>query len=605
MSLFDSALLQRCQHLLDMIYHETHIDVPVGTLAKRLLETMRLGSSRYDGASHDSLHPCDLWDQSSTVMITYGDSFLSPNEKPLITLKHFLDEHCEGLINSVHILPFFPFSSDDGFSVMDFSSINEALGSWEDIQSISHDYRLMADLVINHCSSRSLWFQNFIKGEGPGHDYFYTESPDSDLSQVVRPRTSELLRATQTQKGLQYVWCTFSHDQVDLDFRNPDVLLQFVKIIRQYLDMGVRIFRLDAIAFLWKKAGSQSINLEETHNVVRLLRLLIEHAQMDAVIITETNIPNRENLSYFGNANEAHCVYNFALPPLLINTLLTGNSHHLKLWLMSMPPAQLGTTYFNFIASHDGLGLRPVEGILGDKETQVLVDTLQGFGGRISWRALESELGESIQKPYEVNIALFDALKGTINGEDDNGIDRFVCAHAIMLGIEGIPGIYVHSLLATGNDYQRMENTGHNRSINRHQWQYDELQMLLSSSALTASALTASALATSDSHHKTVFTQLKSLLAIRQQQKAFHPNALQYTLHLGDAIFAYWRQSIDKTQSIFCISNISDQSQEFMLSDINLDCTYNWSDLITGNKLTRQEMLVQLVPYQTLWISNS
>ena len=380
MSLFDSALLQRCQHLLEMIYHETKIDVPIGTLAKNLLETMRLGSSRYDGASHDSLHPCDLWDQSSTVMITYGDSFLSPNEKPLITLKHFLDEHCDGLINSVHILPFFPFSSDDGFSVMDFSSINESLGDWEDIQGISHDYRLMADLVINHCSSRSLWFQNFIKGEGPGHDYFYTESPESDLSQVVRPRTSELLRATQTQKGMQYVWCTFSHDQVDLDFRNPEVLLQFVKIIRQYLDMGVRIFRLDAIAFLWKKAGSQSINLEETHNVVRLLRLLIEHAQMDAVIITETNIPNRENLSYFGNANEAHCVYNFALPPLLINTLLTGNSHHLKLWLMSMPPAQLGTTYFNFIASHDGLGLRPVEGILGDKETQVLVETLQSPG---------------------------------------------------------------------------------------------------------------------------------------------------------------------------------------------------------------------------------
>ena len=595
MSLFDSALLQRSQHLLDMIYHETEVDLPISVLAKNLLEAMRLESSYFEGASHDQLHPSDLWDQSSTVMITYGDSFLSANEKPLITLKHFLDEHCDGLINSVHILPFFPFSSDDGFSVMDFSSINESLGDWEDIQCISRDYRLMADLVINHCSSRSLWFQNFIKGEGPGHDYFYTASPKSDLSQVVRPRTSELLRATQTQKGLQHVWCTFSHDQVDLDFRNPDVLLQFVKIIRQYLDMGVRIFRLDAIAFLWKKAGSQSINLEETHNVVRLLRLLIEHAQMDAVIITETNIPNRENLSYFGNANEAHCVYNFALPPLLINTLLTGNSHHLKLWLMSMPPAQLGTTYFNFIASHDGMGLRPVEGILGDKETQVLVDTLQNFGGRISWRALENEVGESIQKPYEVNIALFDALKGTINGEDDNGIDRFVCAHAIMLGLEGIPGIYVHSLLATGNDYQRMENTGHNRSINRHQWQYDELQMLLNSSSLT----------TADSHHKTVFTQLKNLLTLRQQQKAFHPNALQFTLHLGDSIFAYWRQSIDKSQSIFCISNISDQSQEFMLSDINLDCTCNWSDLITGKKLTRQEMLVQLVPYQTLWISNS
>jgi sucrose phosphorylase len=589
MSLFDSALLQRSQHLLEMIYHQTDLNVPFDELTEALLKEMKLESVSHKAASHDQIRPSDLWDQSTTVMITYGDSFLAAKEKPLITLKHFLDEHCEGLINSVHILPFFPFSSDDGFSVMDFSSVNEALGDWADIESISQDYRLMADLVINHCSSRSLWFQNFIKGEGPGHDYFYTESLDADLSQVVRPRTSPLLRETQTAKGLQYVWCTFSHDQVDLDFRNPEVLLQFIKIIRQYLDMGVRIFRLDAIAFLWKKTASSSINLEETHNIVRLLRLLIEHAQSDAVIITETNIPNRENLSYFGNANEAHCVYNFALPPLLINTLITGNSHHLKLWLMSMPPAQLGTTYFNFIASHDGMGLRPIEGILADDETQLLVEALQNFGGRISWRGLENDEGEAIQKPYEVNISLFDALQGTLKGKDELGIERFVCAHAIMLGLEGIPGIYVHSLLATRNDYQRMENTGHNRSINRHQWQYDELEGLLEEK----------------SHHKKVFTELKRLLAIRQQQKAFHPNATQFTLHLGDSIFAYWRQSHDRKQSIFCISNISDVAQEFMLSDINLVSTDDWHDLIAGAEMTRQDMLVQLTPYQTLWISNS
>ncbi|MBA34710.1 MAG: alpha-amylase [Oleispira sp.] len=594
MSLFDSALLQRSQHLLELIYYQTEINIPFNAFAEQLLIEMRLETASHEDASHDPMHPCDLWDQSSTVMITYGDSFLLADEKPLITLKHFLDEHCEGLINSVHILPFFPFSSDDGFSVIDFSSVNESLGGWDDIQSISQDYRLMADLVINHCSSRSLWFQNFIKGDGPGHDYFYTESPTADLSQVVRPRTSDLLRETMTNKGVQHVWCTFSHDQVDLDFRNPDVLIQFIKIIRQYLDMGVRIFRLDAIAFLWKKVASPSINLEETHNVVRLLRLLIEHAQPDAVIITETNIPNRENLSYFGNANEAHCVYNFALPPLLVNTLLTGNSHHLKLWLMSMPPAQLGTTYFNFIASHDGMGLRPVEGILGDDETQVLVDTLQGFGGRISWRALENELGEAIIKPYEINISLFDALQGTTKGKDcaadeGRGIERFICAHAIMLGLEGIPGIYVHSLLATRNDYQRMENTGHNRSINRHQWQYDELNELLS---------------TDSSHHKQVFSELKNLLAIRQKQKAFHPNAPQFTLHLGDSIFAYWRQSHDRKQSIFCISNVSDSVQEFMLSDINLATTNDWVDLISGKEMTHQEMLIQLAPYQTLWISN-
>jgi sucrose phosphorylase len=316
---------------------------------------------------------------------------------------------------------------------------------------------------------------------------------------------------------------------------------------------------------------------------------LIENAESDAIIITETNIPNRENLSYFGNANEAHCVYNFALPPLLVNTLLTGNSHHLKLWLMSMPPAQLGTTYFNFIASHDGMGLRPIEGMLEDEETQLLVDTLQGFGGRISWRALENEQGEAIQKPYEVNISLFDALQGSTKGKDELGIERFICAHTIMFGLEGIPGIYVHSLLATQNDYQRMEHTGHNRSINRHQWEYDELESLLDDKA---------------SHHQKVFTELKRLLAIRQKQKAFHPNATQFTLHLGDSIFSYWRQSHDRKQSIFCISNVSDIEQSFMLSDINLVSTDDWHDLITGKEMTRQDMLIKLTPYQTLWISN-
>ena len=312
MSLFDSALSQRSQHLIEQIYHQTDLTISSEELAHQCLLAMRLDQSSSEPVS--SLHN-ELWDQTSTIMITYGDSFLSPAEKPLITLKHFLDEYCEGLINSVHILPFFPFSSDDGFSVMDFSVVNEGLGDWKHIESISDDYRLMADLVINHCSSRSLWFQNFIKGEGPGHDYFYTESLTADLTRVVRPRTSPLLRETQTDKGLQHVWCTFSHDQVDLDFRNPQVLLQFLKIIRQYLEAGVRIFRLDAIAFLWKKVNSSSINLEETHNVVRLLRLLIEHTQSDAIIITETNIPNREDLSYFGNGLSEISLYIFLKSP--------------------------------------------------------------------------------------------------------------------------------------------------------------------------------------------------------------------------------------------------------------------------------------------------
>ncbi len=577
---FLDSLRQKVLHHLELIYAEIELDQPYSDLADQLIDIMRLDQSTCEPTAH-----ANHWDESEIIMITYGDSIKTGSQKPLHTLHEFLNNHCQDAISSVHILPFFPYSSDDGFAVIDFSSVNESLGGWEDVSAIARDYRLMADLVINHCSSRSLWFQNFIKSCGPGYDYFYTTQKDADLSQVVRPRTSPLLKAVETAAGTQYVWCTFSHDQVDLDFTNPQVLKQFVSIVRQYLDMGVRIFRLDAVAFLWKKEGTSCINLEQTHMMVRLFRLLIEHAESESVIITETNIPNRENLSYFGNANEAHCVYNFSLPPLLVNTLITGSCRHLKTWMMSMPPAQNGTTYFNFVASHDGIGLRPVEGLLDDDETQALVNTMQAFGGRMSWRALEC--GQT--KPYEINISLNDALQGTVNGKDALGEARFLCAHAIMFALEGIPGIYVHSMLGTHNDYERMEHTGHNRSINRHQWCYEQLQNHLADDA---------------NEHAVTFSAMKRLLQIRTEQPAFHPNATQFTLHLGDAIFGFWRQSLDRRQSIFCISNISDQVQILPLSDLNLIVTDEWIDLLSGDILSENEALLSLRPYQTLWLSN-
>ncbi|HSG93600.1 MAG TPA: alpha-amylase, partial [Methylotenera sp.] len=315
-------------------------------------------------------------------------------------------------------------------------------------------------------------------------------------------------------------------------------------------------------------------------------RLLIEQAQPDAIIITETNIPNRENLSYFGNGNEAHWIYNFSLPPLLLNTLMTGDSSYLRQWLMSMPPAQHGTAYFNFIASHDGIGLRPAEGLLSDKEITTLINTMQGFGGEISWRAASN----GIKKPYEINIALFDAMQGTVKGPDKWQIPRFLCAHGIMLALEGIPGIYLHSLLATGNDYQRMQTLGYPRAINRHQWQDSELRQQLNQA---------------DSKHALVYRQLTTLIQLRRQQPAFHPNATQYTLQLGTALFGFWRQCQNRRQSIFCIFNITDSDQTLYINDLNLVATDSWRDLISGNLLVDWPEKITLAPYQMLWMSNT
>ncbi len=576
------GLNQRVRNHLQFIYPDKDIDHE----SERFLAAMRL-KTEYKQPEHHQ----NLWNQSTIIAITYGHSLLKTGEKPLHTLHNFFKAHFRDLISCIHILPFFPHSGDDGFAVVDYDEVDESIGDWEDINAICDDFDLMADLVINHCSSRHQWFKNFKKGIRPGKDYFFLSNETADLSQVVRPRTSELLQLVTTSDGNKHVWCTFGHDQVDLDFRNPEVLLEFVEIIRRYLDQGIRIFRLDAVAFIWKIEGTSCLNLNQTHEIVRLLRTLIEHANPRAVIITETNIPNQENLSYFGNANEAHCIYNFSLPPLLVHALVSGNCRHLKNWLMSMPPAQNGTAYFNFIASHDGIGLRPVEGLLSDEETLDFIKAMEKFGGKISWRALD---GLS-RKPYEINISLIDALKGTsTHGVDEWQLERFIAAHTIMLSLEGIPGIYIHSLIGTENDYQRLEEHGHNRAINRRQWNIDELNANL---------------ADPSNLHAKIKARLRTLTSVRKSQSAFHPNATQFTLHLGDAIFAYWRQSMDRTQSIFCLNNISDQNQTILLNDINLIGTDNWRDLIGGSEIkpysnSPEGNSLKLKPYQCIWLSN-
>jgi sucrose phosphorylase len=572
----NTVLLQRlCTHL-QLLYPRHNAN----ELALQCLTAMGISGNEESPSPYRN-----IWNEQDAVLITYGDSLREAGRSPLQTLKDFTCEHLSDSFTTLHLLPFFPYSSDDGFSVMDYSTVNPAVGDWEQLTALSRHFKIMGDLVINHCSSRSRWFDNYQKGLHPGAGYFYEGHPSMELSAVVRPRTSPLLREVKTVHGERHVWCTFSHDQIDLNFENPAVLLEFIGIIKLYLDKNIRWFRMDAVAFVWKKPGTSSINLPETHELIRLLRLLMEHAAPDAVIITETNIPNAENLTYFGNANEAHLIYNFSLPPLLLNTLATGSCKHLKAWLMSMPPAQFGTTYLNFIASHDGIGLRPAEGLLSDWELGSLLETMHRFGGKVSCRTGAN--GET--KPYEINISLWNALSGTIQQGPDNWQHaRYLCAHAIMLALEGLPAIYIHSLLATENDPERVQHTGSFRSINRHIWNMSELQTVLRG----------------ETHHHKVFDALRNLLAVRRQQAAFHPNATQFTLHTGDGLFSFWRQSTDRKQSIFAIHNVSDQPQSLKLSELNLIATDVWTDLISGQVFADRMATVTLAPYQFLWLSN-
>ena len=571
-----SQLEQRLIGHLQVLY--PHLDA--GELTRNCLNTFDLDPKTESPQPHRN-----LWDQSDIMLITYADTLRRDDETPLNTLHNFVKTELAECISAVHLLPFFPYSSDDGFSVMDYTSVNPSAGKWRNITELSQDFKVMGDLVINHCSSRSMWFENFKAGVEPGASYFYEADPNADLSNVVRPRMSPLLREVQTKNGIKFVWCTFSHDQVDLNFENPKVLLEFLRIIRLYLEKGIRWFRLDAVAFLWKVPGTSCINLPNTHEMIRLLRLMIEHYAPDAVIITETNIPNRENLTYFGNANEAHLIYNFSLPPLLINTLVSGNCEHLKNWLMRMPPAQQGTTYLNFVASHDGVGLRPTEGLLSEWELDNLINTMKRFGGKISSRTTPT--GDT--KPYEINISLWDALSGSVSkGPDQWHFARFMCAAGVQLALEGLPAFYIHSLFGTENDLQRVDNTGQFRSINRHIWNMDDLEHQLNT----------------PTHHQKVFNGMRNLIRVRRSQPAFHPNATQYILHTGNKLFAFWRQSLDRRQSLFAIYNITDEPQSFNLTELNLISTDEWTDLVTDQKYEDLMAQVTLMPYQFLWLAN-
>lgn len=526
-----------------------------------------------------------LWSEKDAFLITYGDTILDGVHKPLDLLEDFLSRYMGGVVDGVHVLPFFPFSSDDGFAVTDYCAVNPRLGEWSDISRIASNFHLVSDLVLNHVSSQGNWFNQYRQGKAPYDRFFYEADPDQDLSAVVRPRTTPLLQKIETRNGDRHVWCTFSHDQIDLNFSNPEVLLEMLRIIRMHIDKGVRTLRLDAVAFIWKEPGTSCIHLPQTHAIVQLIRLLVDYTFETVVLLTETNVPRSENLSYFGNRNEAHAVYNFPLPPLILHAMQSGSAEYLNRWQATMPPAQLGCAYLNFTASHDGIGMRPAEGVLPPDEKNRMIETAQQAGALVSMRTMP----DGTEQAYELNCSLFDVMRTTFKGEDDHHFDRFICSQTIPMSLEGIPAFYIHSFLATPSDHEAVERRGMNRAINRHRWHYPDLLERMEDEG---------------SDQARVMKTLSERLRIRARQPGFHPNATQFTLRLDPRLFGVWRQSLDRYQSIFAIHNVSDQTVTVSPDQLNMIEDDNWRDLLSGEEIDAAAEAITLAPYQSRWIAN-
>ena len=526
--------------------------------------------------------------EKDSVLITYADQLNEPNVFPLETLARFSETCLSGLINSIHLLPFYPYSSDDGFSVIDYRAVNPEFGSWDHISRLSRSFRLMFDAVINHASVQHEWFQGFLRDDPRYREYFVVVDGTPDLSQVVRPRALPLLTVFETLSGPRQVWTTFSADQVDLNFQNPDLLLEIIDVLLFYVAHGARLIRLDAIAYLWKEVGTSCIHLPQTHRIIRLIRAVLDALAPHVILITETNVPHVDNISYFGNGtDEAQMVYNFALPPLVLHSIHTGSSSALSAWAAGLTLPSNRTTFFNFLASHDGIGINPARGILSDEEIDAVIQRVIEHGGLVSYKNDVSGL----QIPYELNINYFDALSSPFSEEPlSTQVDRFMIAQAIMLALVGVPGIYFHSLFGSRSWQQGVEITGRNRTINRQKFDLSTFER-----ELTAE--------TSLRHE--VFQRYAQLLRARQAASAFHPHGSQEVLSYGGGVFALLRFSPDGSERVLCLHNISDQVQRVRMEVKEIFGLFagRLVDLITDRRM--DDLLndvVTLQPYQTLWL---
>jgi len=531
--------------------------------------------------------------ENDVILITYADQIREPNKPPLVSLAEFLEKHLIDVFSGVHLLPFYPYSSDDGFSVINYREVDPDLGTWEHVSRIGQNFRIMFDAVVNHISSKSEWFLSFLQDQVPYSDFFITIDPSTDFSKVIRPRDLPLLTPFETVKGIRHVWTTFSGDQVDLNYANPDVLLEMIDVFLFYIEYGAEIIRLDAIAYLWKEIGTSCLHLPQTHRMVKLFRSILELVAPGVLLITETNVPNKENISYFGEPvnktqkyDEAHLVYQFTLPPLVLHAFLTGRADSLSRWAATVKTPSPSTTFFNFIASHDGIGLIPAQGFLSENEKKGIAERTLSHDGQLTYRSNP----DGSRSVYELNITLFDALNDPSHPDPNLDIPRYLASQVILLSLAGVPGIYIHSLFGSHNNHLGVKESGIFRSINREKFSRSTLE---------------AELADSNSVKYNIFSLFRHLLNQRKNHPAFHPNSEQRILFLDDALFSLIRIA-SSGEILLCIVNVSPRRIELNIrpGEWNLPDTDKWRDLIAeiDYPIFGKSLSLIVYPYQALWL---
>ena len=538
-------------------------------------------------------NPGERFTEKDIILITYGDLLRGKERSPLATLAKFCDTYLGGAINTLHILPFFPYSSDRGFAVIDFETVDPHLGSWQDIEELGKHYQLMFDGVINHVSSKSRWFQEFLNENPDYKDFFITFNSPEELTPeqrkiIFRPRTNDILTEYTGINGPVYVWTTFSPDQIDLNYKNFRVLLRVIKILLLYVQRGANIIRLDAVTYLWREPGTRCIHLRQTHEIVKLFRDVLDIVAPYVALITETNVPHEENISYFGNgSDEAQMVYNFALPPLVLYTFYKEDVTVLNEWAKTLEPPSKSTTFFNFLDSHDGIGLMAVKNILPEDEIDLIVEIATERGGLVSYKTGK----DGQEEPYEINITWFSALNQVESDEDPVlQVKRFVASRLIALVLKGVPGIYLHSLIGTQNDILAVRATRSNREINRTVLDHEAIEAAMKDPSSRISLIN---------------RELGRFISLRSNQRPFHPNGAQHILNLSPEVFSVLRTSPEKDRHLLSLINITAHpvSLSIPLSEIQTGAT-RWYDIVREKELKTQGdiLSIDILPYEAFWL---
>jgi len=551
-------------HIYGESFSDAHLDVLLSKLEQAAID---ITEKRKSG-----------WDEKDVVLITYADQFSAKGEKALPVFTRFYNEWLARTFSHVHLLPFYPWSSDDGFSVIDYHSVAPETGSWQDVAELKQSASLMFDFVCNHMSAKSEWFANYLAQKPGFDDFFISVDPEIDLSAVTRPRALPLLTPFKLHDGsVRHLWTTFSDDQIDLNFASPQVLIAMVDVLLHYLAEGARYIRLDAVGFMWKIPGTSCIHIEQTHCLIQLFRAITDAVAPGTVIITETNVPHKDNISYFGDGeNEAQMVYQFSLPPLVLHAVHRQDVKALCQWAGSLALPSTKTTWFNFLASHDGIGLNPLRGILPESEILSLVEKLQQEGALVNWK----NNPDGTRSPYEINVTYLDALSSQ-DSPDDERIARFILAHAVLLSFPGVPAVYIQSILGSRNDYEGVERLGYNRAINRKKYTAGQVDLELNNKQSI--------------RHK-IYSRLSEFIAIRRGERAFHPDAQAMFESLDEQILKIVRvaDNGEKITALFNFSHNVHTVYEKVLSGV---------ELLSGQAIDGTELTLN--PWQVMWIKEN